>query len=84
VENFVLKFQYKERPHILEVRPWIQQYKAVYRVVIEGRDIVFEPDEEGQLRAVADSGSGARQGALDHGLLETVAKEIEEHVSREG
>lgn len=72
-----MKFEYNGHPHILEVRPWVQQYKAVYRVAIEGHEITFEPDEEGQLRAVADARSQA--GSIDPGLLKHVAQEIEGH-----
>lgn len=79
MENFTLKFVYNGQPHILEVRPWVQQYKAVYKVMIEKHDITFEPDEEGALRAVSDAHQ--RPGFIDAGLLADVARRIEEHVA---
>jgi hypothetical protein len=78
MENFMLKFEHNGQPHILEVRPWVQQYKAVYKVKIEQHDITFEPDEEGQLRAVSDTHK--EPGHIDAGLLENVARRIEEHL----
>ena len=78
MENFMLKFEHNGQPHILEVRPWVQQYKAVYKVKIEKHEITFEPDEEGQLRAVSDAHN--EPGHIDAGLLESVARRIEEHL----
>lgn len=78
MENFILKFEYNGQPHILEVRPWVQQYKAVYKVKIEQHDITFEPDEEGRLRAVGDA--HPNPGFIDAGLLEEVASRIEDHL----
>ena len=79
MENFMLKFEHNGQPHILEVRPWVQQYKAVYKVKIEKHDITFEPDEEGRLRAVSDAHQ--QPGYIDAGLLEDVARRIEEHLA---
>ncbi|GAA0529744.1 hypothetical protein LX66_0906 [Chitinophaga japonensis] len=82
VENFVLKFEYRGKPHILEVRPWLQQYKAVYKVTVEKHEITFEPDEEGDLRAVSDVHT--TPGHIDGGLLEEIAQRIAAHVNDQG
>ena len=79
VENFTLKFEHNGHPHILEVRPWVQQYKAVYKVKVEKHDITFEPDEEGTLRAIGDAHNNP--GFIDAGLLAEVARRIEEHLA---
>ena len=77
--NFILKFEYNQKPHILEVRPWVQQYKITYKVTVEEHEITFEEDEEGHLRAIGDTHTAARQ--LDPGLLSFIAEKIEEAVS---
>jgi hypothetical protein len=78
VENFILKFEYQEKPHILEVRPWVQQYKVAYKVTVENQEVTFEEDEEGRLRAIADA--GAHQ--IDRGLLQDIANRIEDTVNQ--
>jgi hypothetical protein len=79
-DPFILKFEYKEKPHILEVRPWIQQYKISYKVTVEEHELTFEEDEEGQLRAVADANAHAGH-KIDPQLLHDIARRIEEAVS---
>lgn len=80
MDNFMLKFVYKGKPHILEVRPWYQQYKAIYKVVVEGQEITFEQDEEGSLRALGTSPiHGTTPHAIDAGLLQHIATGIEAH-----
>ncbi|HEU4555591.1 MAG TPA: hypothetical protein VFS25_22285 [Chitinophaga sp.] len=81
MDNFTLKFEYKEHPHILEVKPWQQQYKTVYRVTIQEHEIIFEPDEEGFPRAVADNHAHAWD--IDAGLLADVARRIAAHINGE-
>jgi hypothetical protein len=82
VDNFTLKFEYKGHPHILEVKTWDQQYKTVYKVIIQEHEITFEPDEEGYPRAIADN--QAQAGNIDAGLLEDVAQRIAAYVNGEG
>lgn len=77
-EPFILKFEYKGKPHILEVRPWIQQYKISYKVTVEEVDVTFEEDEEGQLRAIV-----AKQTAhdIDSQLIQEIAQRITDRIS---
>lgn len=79
-DSFILKFEFREKPHILEVRPWIQQYRVCFKVVVEGHDITFERDEEGEYRAIADvSVNNVNEGkAVDPQLLQEIARRIEE------
>jgi hypothetical protein len=74
--NFILKFEYKEKPHILEVRPAVQRYKIAYKVTVEEHEITYEEDEEGRLRAVSDEPHSSRH--IDAGLIGFVAEKIEE------
>lgn len=80
MDNFLLKLVHKGKPHILEIRTWYQQYKAVYKVVVEGQEITFEQDEEGNLRALgAAPVHGTTPHTIDTGLLQQIAAGIEAH-----
>jgi len=81
VENFILKFEYMEKPHILEVHPHLQQYKATFKVTVEQHEITFEEDEEGYLRAIGDIHS--RMPDMEPGLLEEIARRIVETVNQD-
>lgn len=74
--NFILKFEYKEKPHIIEVRPWVQTYKIAFKVTVEEHEITFEQDEEGRLRAISDVPHSSKD--IDHGLIAFIAEKIEE------
>ncbi|MBW8685919.1 hypothetical protein [Chitinophaga rhizophila] len=76
-DPFILKFEYKGKPHILEVRPWVQQYKVAFKVTVEQHEITFEKDDEGQYRAIADANAQAG-GKIDPQLLQEIAHKIEE------
>ena len=82
MDNFLLKFEYNGRPHILEVQPVMQAYKVVFKVMIEQHEITYEMDEEGGLRAVA-YGEGPTKD-IDAGLLADVASRIEDHLINGG
>ncbi|MGO4289295.1 hypothetical protein [Chitinophaga sp. RAB17] len=77
---FTLKFEYKGHPHILEVQTAHQQYKTVYKVAIEEHEIVYEPDEEGFVRAISSKPMHDHLNAVDVGLLHRVAELIVEHI----
>lgn len=79
--NFILKFEYKGKPHILEVRPWVQRYKIAFKVTVAEHEITYEQDEEGRLRAISDEPHSSR--AIDHELIGFVAEKIEEAIAGE-
>ncbi|WPQ64062.1 hypothetical protein SIO70_04195 [Chitinophaga sancti] len=74
--NFILKFEYKGKPHIIEVRPWVQTYKIAFKVTVEEHEVTFEQDEEGRLRAISEVPHSSR--SVDHGLIAFIAEKIEE------
>jgi hypothetical protein len=79
MDNFILKFEYMEKPHILEVRPHNQQYKTTFKVTVEEHEVTFEEDEEGYVRAI---GSGNAPD-MEPGLLEEIARRIVEAVNQQ-
>jgi hypothetical protein len=79
--NFILKFEYNGKPHILEVRPWVQRYKIAFKVTVEEHEITYEQDEEGRLRAISDEPHSSK--AIDHGLVGFIAEKIEEAIAGE-
>lgn len=78
MDSFILKFEYQEKPHILEVRPVMQQDKVAYKVVVETQEVTFEKDENGHLRIIED----ANAHNIDTGLLQHIAHRIAETVNQ--
>ncbi len=70
-----------EKPHILEVRPHLQQYKATFKVTVEQHEIIFEEDEEGYLRAIGNAHD--HMSDMEPGLLEEIARRIVEAVNQD-
>jgi hypothetical protein len=70
-----------DKPHILEVHPHAQQYKSIFKVMVEQHEITFEEDEEGYIRAIGDVQSHFRD--LEPGLLEEIARRIVEAVNQD-
>ncbi|MCW3462613.1 hypothetical protein [Chitinophaga nivalis] len=79
-DTFTLKFEYKGQPHILEVHTAHQQFKTVYKVNIAEHEIVYEPDEEGYVRAVSSKPMHDQQRDVDVALLHHVAELIIQHI----
>jgi hypothetical protein len=79
-DNFTLKFEFKGKPHILDVHTAFQTYKTVYKVTIAEHEITYEPDEEGYVRAIADKPLNDHSHAVDVELLHHVAELIIQHI----
>lgn len=79
-DTFTLKFEYKGHPHIVEVQTAHQQYKTAYKVVLEQHEIVYEPDEEGFVRAISSKPMHDHLNTVDVGLLHHVAELIVQHI----
>jgi hypothetical protein len=52
----------------------------VYKVAIEEHEIVYEPDEEGFVRAISSKPMHDHLNPVDVGLLHRVAELIVEHI----
>ncbi|GEP91300.1 hypothetical protein SAMN05660909_03368 [Chitinophaga terrae (ex Kim and Jung 2007)] len=79
-ETFTLKFEYNGQPHILYVQTLHQQFKTVYQTVVADQEIIFEPDEEGFVRAVATKPLHNQIQKLDVGLVHHIASLIVDHL----
>jgi hypothetical protein len=62
--------------HIVEIRPLVQQYRIIYKILVEQQEVTFEEDEEGHLRVLSDT-PHAHHG-IDQRLLEEIIRRIEE------
>ena len=80
-DSFTLKFEYKGVPHILYVETLHQQFKTVYKVVVAEQEIIFEPDEEGYVRAVASKPLHNQLQSIDLELLHHIAGLIVEQIN---
>ena len=80
-DSFTLKFEYKGVPHILYVETFHQQFKTVYKVVVAEQEIIFEPDEEGYVRAVATKPLHNQLQTIDLELLHHIAGLIVEQIN---
>lgn len=78
-DPFILKFEFKGKPHILEVHPVIQQYKVSFKVTVEQHELIFEKDDAGEFRAIADANARANP-QIDPQLLQEIANRIEEAI----
>lgn len=84
-EPFLIPVSYKGKEWEFEATLQILGYTHRFNVLVEGAEVIFERDEEGQYRAIvsqealAARGKGAR--GIDPGLLEHIALQIEQILS---
>lgn len=54
-------------------------YTYKFKVIVQGEEVFFEPDEEGSFRAVLPYNASEKAGKLiEAGLLQTIADKIKE------
>ena len=74
-ETFTLVVNYKGKEYQLEGELSIFGYAHNFAVKFEGREILFEPDEERNYRAVMPGYDGSK-AEIDIGLVQAIAKEL--------
>lgn len=72
-ESFELPVEYKKEMLLLPAKLSIWEYGHRIIINIEGQDIVFEPDEERNYRAVVSE----MEKPIDFYLLKAIAESIE-------
>jgi hypothetical protein len=75
-EKFILSVPYKNQDRHFDAELRLFGYTHKIAIVIDGVEILFEPDEERNYRAVVPDGIG-REKTPDIELLEAIAKELE-------
>ena len=73
-EAFTLVVNYKGKEYQLESELRVFGYTHKIAINLEGAEILFEPDEERNYRAVIPEGSKIE---IDIGLIQAIAKELE-------
>lgn len=75
-ETFDLPVRYKNETQMLPAQLVQTGYTHSFRVEIDGRDVFFEPDEEGAYRAIVKPEELGNEDSLRVELLEAVATAI--------
>jgi len=73
-ESFTLIVNYKGKEYQLDSELRVFGYIHKVAIKLEGKEILFEPDEERNYRAVIPEGSKIE---IDIGLIQAIAKELE-------
>jgi hypothetical protein len=74
--DFTIDYKGEER-HFTAV-PKKYGYTFRIEVIIENRLVAFEPDEEGQLRAIIETPDAKSSGNMDSDLIRAIATELQE------
>ncbi len=75
-ESFTLVVNYKGKEYQLESELRVFGYSHKVAINLEGEEILLEPDEERNYRAVISGYEGSKI-EIDIGLIQAIAKELE-------
>ena len=76
VESVTLVVNYKGKEYQLESELRVFGYTHKIAINLEGAEILFEPDEERNYRAVIPNYEGSKT-KIDIGLIQAITKELE-------
>ena len=77
MEEFDLEVNYKGQESIFKAYLIVSGYTHKFHVQVNDDEIIFEPDEERNYRAVLNYGELEKRGNIDASLLSEIAKAIE-------
>ena len=76
-DPFILSVHYKNTELHFTAQLKLQGYSHTFRVLVNGTEVYFEPDEEGQYRAVKMPGQNEKDlAAIEAGLLHVIQQKI--------
>ena len=75
-ESFILVVNYKGKEYQLDSELRVYGYTHKIAINLEGGEILFEPDEERNYRAVIPDNEGSKT-EVDIGLIQAITKELE-------
>ena len=75
-ESFILVVNHKDKEYQLEGELRVFRYTHKIAIKLDGEEILFEPDEERNYRAVIPDHEGPKK-EIDIGLIQAIAKELE-------
>jgi hypothetical protein len=76
-EQFELPVQYKGQKLMLKASLLVTGYTYKFMVEVDGEEVIFEPDEEKNYRAVIPNDNIATRKNFDVELLKSIAASIE-------
>jgi hypothetical protein len=77
-DEFILTVQYKGEERHFESSLIQRGYTHQFRILIDDKEVFFEPDEEGHYRAVKMPAQGVQDlEKIDKALLSAIQKQIE-------
>jgi saccharopine dehydrogenase-like NADP-dependent oxidoreductase len=77
-EPFILTIQYKGEEYTFEARLVIMGYTHKFYVVVNGKEIVYEPDEERKYRAILNGADQEKVTDQERGMIREIGLQIEE------
>jgi len=77
-EPFILTIQYEGRECTFEARLAIMGYTHKFYVVVNGKEVVFEPDEERKYRAILNGADQEKVTDQERGIIREIGLQIEE------
>ena len=76
-EPFILTIQYDESEYTFEARLAIMGYTHKFFVVVNGKEVVFEPDEERKYRAILSGTDQEKVTDQERGTIREIGLQIE-------
>lgn len=80
-EQFELPVEYKDEQLMLKASLLVTGYTHKFMVEVSGQEVIFEPDEEGNYRAVVPHDERVIRKNIDVELLKTIAAVLRAIVS---
>lgn len=77
-EPFILTIQYDGREYTFEARLAVIGYTHKFYVNVNGKEVVFEPDEERKYRAILSVVDQEKVTDQERGMIQAIAARIEE------
>jgi hypothetical protein len=80
----ILEIPVYYRGEQLSFQAKVFSYQYSYKIVVDifGRQLMYEPDEEGKYRALVQVEALAREDKVDRGLLEAVALVLDAQINK--
>jgi hypothetical protein len=75
-ESFILAVNYRGKEYQFETELRVFEYTHKIAIKLGEKEILFEPDEERNYRAVIPDNEGSKT-EIDIGLIEVITKELE-------
>ena len=77
-EPFILTIDYNGREYTFEARLAAIGYTHKFYVVVNGKEVVYEPDEERKYRAILSGADQEKVTEQERGMIREIGIQIEE------